>query len=353
MHIPDGYLSPSTCAVLYAGAAPFWAVALRRLQRRLAGRFVPMLALVAAFSFVVMMFNLPLPGGTTGHATGVALATIVVGPAGSIVALSVALLIQALFFGDGGITAYGANCLNMAIVGSLVAWACYRIIAGRAPLTSRLRVVAAAVAGYLAINASALCAAVEFGIQPMLFRDALGTPLYAPYPLHIAVPAMMIGHLTFAGAAEAVLSAGVIAYLQRTNVGLLRDTAPGAVEDASLPAIDVLRPLWLALGALMVLTPLGLLAGGAAWGEWSARDLADPAARARIVAVSGSAPLPSGVPHGLAGLSTVWTAPLRGYAPPFLQSTALGYALSAMFGAGLVLLTVFAIRGMLLKARAR
>ncbi|MDQ6663847.1 MAG: energy-coupling factor ABC transporter permease, partial [Acidobacteriota bacterium] len=75
MHIPDGYLSPSTCAVLYAAAAPFWYVALRRVKKLLNTRLVPLVSVFAAFSFVVMMFNLPLPGGTTGHAIGVGVAT--------------------------------------------------------------------------------------------------------------------------------------------------------------------------------------------------------------------------------------------------------------------------------------
>ena len=131
VHIPDGYLSPSTCAALYAGAAPFWWVALRRLQRTLHTRLVPRISLFAAFSFVVMMFNVPLPGGTTGHATGVALAAVVLGPSAAILAVSAALVIQAFFFGDGGITALGANCFNIAIVGSLVAFVVYRAV-GRA-----------------------------------------------------------------------------------------------------------------------------------------------------------------------------------------------------------------------------
>ena len=122
MHIPDGYLSPGTCAALFAGAAPFWWVALRRLKRALHTRLVPQVSLFAAFSFVVMMFNVPLPGGTTGHATGAALAAIVLGPSGSILAVSTALVIQAFFFGDGGITALGANCVNIAVAGSLVAF---------------------------------------------------------------------------------------------------------------------------------------------------------------------------------------------------------------------------------------
>src|SRR5579862_894380 len=140
MHIPDGYLSPATCAALYAGSAPFWYTSLRRLKRALNSHMVPLLSVFAAFSFVVMMFNLPLPGGTTGHAVGVGIAAVVLGPWAAMLAISIALVIQALFFGDGGITAIGANCFNMAIAGSLVAYSAYRLIAGRAPLASTRRV---------------------------------------------------------------------------------------------------------------------------------------------------------------------------------------------------------------------
>jgi cobalt/nickel transport system permease protein len=79
MHIPDGYLSPSTCATLYVGAAPFWYVALHRVKKELDTRTIPLLSLFSAFSFVIMMFNLPLPGGTTGHAVGMGMASIVLG----------------------------------------------------------------------------------------------------------------------------------------------------------------------------------------------------------------------------------------------------------------------------------
>src|ERR1700757_1033481 len=99
MHIPDGYLSPATCAIFYGAAAPFWYMALRRCKRVLNARLAPLLSVSAAFCFVVMMFNLPLPGGTTGHAVGVGIATVVLGPWAAMSAISVALLIQALFFG--------------------------------------------------------------------------------------------------------------------------------------------------------------------------------------------------------------------------------------------------------------
>src|SRR5215469_2523434 len=146
MHIPDGYLSPASCAALYAGAAPFWYVALQRVKKALHTRLVPLLSLFAAFSFVIMMFNLPLPGGTTGHAVGIGLATVVLGPWASMLAVSIAVTIQAFFFGDGGITAIGANCFNMAIAGALVAYGTYRLIAGRSAITSTRRAVAAGIA---------------------------------------------------------------------------------------------------------------------------------------------------------------------------------------------------------------
>jgi cobalt/nickel transport system permease protein len=338
MHIPDGYLSPSTCATLYAGATPFWYVSLQKMKRRLNSQAVPLLSVFAAFSFVIMMFNLPLPGGTTSHAVGVAIAAIVLGPWGSILAISVALVIQAIFFGDGGITAIGANCFNMAIVGSLVAYAVYRLIADRAPIESPRRVVAAAIAGYSAINASALIAALEFGLQPMLFHDASGTPLYAPYPLHIALPAMMIGHLTVAGLAEMVVSGGVIAYLQRAEPALLKTTAPGASLTGDAIGWASTRPLWIALAVLLILTPLGILAAGAAWGEWVPEDFSTPQARQQIAAASSNQPPPTQAPAGLQKLARVWTAPMPRYAPPILKSAQLGYMLSAMVGTGLIVL---------------
>ena len=342
MHIPDGYLSPSTCAVMYAGAAPFWVVALRRVRKRLSGQLVPLLSFFSAFSFVVMMFNLPLPGGTTGHAVGMGIGAIVLGPWASLIAISVALLIQALFFGDGGITAFGANAFNMGIVGSFVAYWLYRVISARSPITSPRRVAAAFIAGYIAINIAALCAAIEFGIQPALFRDASGAPLYAPYPLSVAVPAMLIGHVAFAGLAEGMLTGGVLAYLQRANPLLLRATAPDALPGIPLsgPAGSpwaALRSLWIGLALMMVLTPLGLLAVGAAWGEWGVEDFKDPEVRAQITAASKNVAPPAETPSGLEKLASIWTAPFPDYAPSFLKSPSFGYILSAMMGVGLIL----------------
>ena len=353
MHIPDGYLSPATCATLAAAATPFWYVALRRVKSAFEARRIPLISLFAAFSFVIMMFNLPLPGGTTGHAVGMGVASIVLGPWASILAISTALAVQAVFFGDGGITAIGANCFNMAIVGSLVGYAAYRLIAWRAPLVSARRVVAGGLAGYAAINVAALCAAIEFGIQPLLFRDATGAPLYAPYPLRIAIPAMMLGHLTLAGLAELVISSGMVGYLAHTDPGLLRLTAPDAppLDPSSRAAANLRLPtarrLWLALAALLILTPLGILAVGSAWGEWSARDFSDPHGRREIASASRNQMPPAAAPRGLERLSAVWTAPVSRYAPSFIRSDSFGYMVSAMLGVGIIILLAMLLNWLL------
>jgi cobalt/nickel transport system permease protein len=181
---------------------------------------VPLLSVFSALSFTIMMFNVPLPGGTSGHAVGGVLMAIVLGPWPAVLGVSIALIIQALFFGDGGITAIGANCFNMAVIIPFVGYYIYRLIAARAPVSSFRHVVGGFVAGYIALNAAALAAAVEFGIQPIFWHTADGTPLYAPYGLDKAIPAMMIGHLV-AGLAEALVTGLVILYLQRSNQSLL------------------------------------------------------------------------------------------------------------------------------------
>jgi cobalt/nickel transport system permease protein len=342
MHIPDGYLSPSTCATLYAFSAAGWYSALRRVKQVFATRTIPLISVFAAFSFVVMMFNIPLPGGTTGHALGVTVAAIVLGPWASALAISLALAIQALLFGDGGITTLGANCFNMAIVGSFVAYGVYRLIASGTGISSKRRITAAAVAGYVSINVCALLTAVEFGIQPVLFHDSAGVPLYAPYPLRVAIPAMMLGHLTFAGLAEAVISAGMVSYLQRSDVALLRHATWASVDagnSISRSRTSGNRRLWWAVGVLLLCTPLGILAAGTAWGEWSTNDLSRDQARAEIAAVSGNHQPPPSVPPGLQRFSSVWTAPFPGYAPGFIKNPFLGYLLSGMFAVGLLVMT--------------
>jgi len=167
------------------------------------------------------MFNIPIPGGTTGHAVGGVIVAILLGPWAASIAVSVALIVQALLFGDGGITALGANCFNMAVVIPFVGYYSYRLIAGSSEITASRRWVAGAIAGYLGINAAALLAGIEFGIQPLIATAADGRPLYAPYSLAVALPAMALEHLLLFGLIEALVTALVIRYLQKADRELL------------------------------------------------------------------------------------------------------------------------------------
>jgi cobalt/nickel transport system permease protein len=276
VHIPDGYLSPSTCAAFYGASVPVWVTAARRVKKVVKSRYVPLVAIGAAYSFLVMMFNVPIPDGTTAHAVGGVLVAVLLGPWAAVVAVSIALLIQALFFGDGGVLAYGANAFNMAIVMPFVGYAVYRALVHRNhALTSPRRPLGAAIGAYAGINAAALCAAVEFGLQPDLFHTADGTPLYAPFHLAQTIPAMLFAHLLVAGVVEAALTAGVITYLQRANRPVLRInqamTPDWEIEEA--PARLGWRWALIGLGVMAVLTPLGLLAPGGAFGEAAPADL--------------------------------------------------------------------------------
>ena len=221
MHIPDGYLGPVTSAATYAAMLPIWALASRFTRKTLKAKQAPLLAIAAAFSFVIMMFNVPIPGGSSGHAAGAVLAAILLGPWAACIAVTVALVVQALLFGDGGITAIGANCFNMAFIEVFAGYYLYRLISGSSAATSSRRFIAAGVAGYIALNAAALSAAIMFGIQPLLHRAASGESLYCPYGLKTAIPVMLGEHLLIFGWVEAAVTALVVKYLQKHDPGLL------------------------------------------------------------------------------------------------------------------------------------
>ena len=230
MHIPDGYLGPYTYIALWIIMIPIWYYAGNKLGRELKSRQVPLLALAAAFSFVIMMFNVPIPGGSTGHAVGAAIIGIVLGPWAGVIAISVALVLQALMFGDGGITAIAANCFNMAVIMPFVGYYVYKFISGSTPITSSRRVIASAIAGYVSLALAATSTGIMFGIQPLLHKSAEGVPLYMPYGLNITVPAMLLEHIFGFSILEAVITALIFVYIQKTDSSLLYGEKETALE---------------------------------------------------------------------------------------------------------------------------
>lgn len=311
MHIPDNYLSPQTCGVMAAAMVPVWAASINKIKKEMPKAKIAMMGVAAAFSFLAMMFNVPIPGGTTGHAVGGSLIAILLGPYAACLSVSVALLLQALIFGDGGILAFGANCFNMAFVLPFVGYAVYKLIAGSHQKDTR-EYIGAGIASYLGINGAALCTAIEFGIQPMLFRDAAGSALYCPYGLNVSIPAMMIGHLTLFGLAEVIFTVAVLAFVRRAAPELSVSTAQ----------IQTSPPLKILLGVLIAATPIGLFAAGTAWGEWGADE----------IAATGAGYTPKGMAHGFH-----YTALLPDYSFSGLPEW-FGYILSAAVGAALLII---------------
>ena len=309
MHIPENYLSPSTCAVFDVAMVPIWATAVKKVRETVPREKMPLVGIAAAFCFLSMMFNIPLPGGTTGHAVCGTLIAILFGPWAACLAVSIALIIQAVFFGDGGILAIGANCFNMAFVLPMVGFAVYRLVSSRIE-GRKGELVGAGVGSYLGLNAAALLAAIEFGIQPMLFTDASGAALYCPYPLSVSIPAMMLGHLTVAGLAEVGFTVGILAFLRATVPSFGIETAEKSGGVA--PAIGLVT-------ALIAACPLGLLAVGDAWGEWGLEDLAEM------------------VGYEPAGLATgwEWSAFMPDYTVGALPEW-VGYIVSAIIGVALL-----------------
>lgn len=330
MHIPDNYLSPATCGVLFAAATPVVAISLSKTKQQLTKNreLAPMLGICASLSFLVMMFNVPIPGGTTAHAVGATLLAILVGPYAACVAVTVALLLQAFLFGDGGLLALGANIFNMACVMPFVGYWIYATLKKHGH--DRLGVV---LGSYLGINAAAFLAGVELGIQPIIAVSANGQPLYNPYPLSIAVPAMMFAHLVVAGVVEAFFTYVVYAFVKKVAPAEIYAPSRATSAQAAKMKNGFKYFYWL-IGAMIVLSPLGLLASGTAWGEWDTSELL-----AKMHAEHLGNTLPHGMAHGMSFNALFGDYTVPGTALP------LGYILSAVTA-----VLVFLIIGKILMA---
>jgi len=233
LHIPDGYLGPITWGALWLVMIPVWIIAARKLKKDLKTKNVPLLAMGAAFSFVIMMFNIPVLGGSTGHAVGGTLIAIVLGPWAALIAISIVLIIQAFFFGDGGITAIAAESFVLGLILPFVGYYVYRLISTNADISSSRQWIGAGIGSYIGINTAAVVAGILLGLQPILHPAVEGKFQYFMYPISISVPAMAIEHLVLFGFVEAIVTLSVVRYLQQTDPSLLRiQTKAVSIEKA-------------------------------------------------------------------------------------------------------------------------
>jgi cobalt/nickel transport system permease protein len=215
VHIPDGFIAPQVYLPAWAAAAGLWAVALRKLRRALGEETIPRLAVMTALAFVLMMVAIPWPGGTSVHASGVALLAVLFGPWVAFAAITLVLLLQALVFGAGGVTALPINALAMGLAGGTVAAFGYRA------LERWNRSVALVAAGWISVVVPAVLVAVVLGLQPALAHAADGTPRFFPFGLEITLPAIVLPHLIL-GAGEGALTLLVIRLYERVQPAEVR-----------------------------------------------------------------------------------------------------------------------------------
>jgi cobalt/nickel transport system permease protein len=413
MHVPDGYLAPAFSLGMGLLTVPSWVVASQKVRKELSQRSVPLMAIFSAFTFTIMMFNVPVPGGTTAHGVGGTLAAIVLGPAAAVITVSVALIIQALFFGDGGVLAIFANCFNMAVLLPMMGYFTYRLIAGNSPLLSTRRAWAAGIGGYVGITIAAIAVGIELGLQPALFNDN-GRPLYSPYDIGVAVPAMLIAHMFGASLVEGIITGLGFAYMQQHHPEYLTSLKRFVVGGATVATGETrARPTWQLIGGavfalVVVFATAGFVFGGGDPGtlfgaDWSSVDLASVATMLLFVAIIAAILIPLAwfllpkrirsvgtayvaaavfaplgliapgfaygeggpkdlqkelgyIPEGLQNLAELFSAPFKDYNLPFfdgadapLWHAALGYEIAGILGILLVGLVLWGIGSVLLR----
>ncbi|MGQ9466816.1 MAG: energy-coupling factor ABC transporter permease [Anaerolineae bacterium] len=238
MHIPDGFLSMGVIIVCWVLSIIAIGTALVRTQKRLGERQVPVMGVLAAFIFAAQMLNFTIVGGTSGHFLGAALAAILLGPWAAMLTMTTVVAIQALLFQDGGLLALGANILNMAVIGPIVAYGFYRGVRTLLGNRKGSTLVAGFVAAWVSIVVAAVACSMELAFS--------GTS-----PIGIVLPAMAGIHALI-GIGEGLITLGALA--------LVTATRPDLVEAERAPAPAGMRWVWGALAIALILAIFSPLA---------------------------------------------------------------------------------------------
>ncbi|MDZ7577162.1 MAG: energy-coupling factor ABC transporter permease [Candidatus Nanopelagicales bacterium] len=224
MHIPDGFIDAPVSVAAGVVAAGGVAICLRRTRRTLEEATAPLAGLVAVFVFAGQMLNFPVGLGTSGHLLGGALAAILIGPWAGALAVSVVLVVQALLFADGGLTALGLNVINMALVGAFAGWIVFRLVI-RCLTKGRPGIVAAScLAGTLSVVASAGAFVLEFANGGTTAID-LGPVTVGMLGVHVVI-----------GLIEGGVTAAVVAAVAATRPDLVAGLRGIASLEARAPA---------------------------------------------------------------------------------------------------------------------
>ncbi|MEM1547175.1 MAG: energy-coupling factor ABC transporter permease [Candidatus Methanomethylicia archaeon] len=202
MHIPDGFLDISTTVITYVIFFGYGGYAIKKARKNLSER-IPLISVLAAAIFAAQMLNWPIPGGTSLHFVGGALAGIILGPWNGFLTIFLVLLIQCLVFHDGGITALGANVINMAIIDVAIGYLTYRVLSSLFGVKNSIVISSSFIGGWLGITIAGIACGLEIGYSPLF-----------PYGTSITVP-VMAGWHAILGVVEGIITALVVTYIIR------------------------------------------------------------------------------------------------------------------------------------------
>ncbi len=307
MHAPDGFLDPTVALVTAAISSAIVGIAIRRAPVELGERQVPLTGVAAAFVFAAQMFNFPVASGTTGHLLGGALAAILLGPWVGALVIAVVVLVQALLFADGGLTALGYNVLNMAIVPSFGGWALFRAFRRILPANASGVVAASSLAALVTVPLSAVAFSLEW-----LFGAS------APIPFDTVFASMVGVHLLI-GVGEAVITALALAAVLTSRPDLVAGAADlTAGQLATRPRAGARAFL---LGALVVTAFVAAVVS-----QFAASD---PDGLERVAEDTGFAQ--SATSHALAG------SVFADYATRGIDNAELSLAMAGLAGTALTL----------------
>lgn len=210
MHIPDGFLDPRTWGTLTAASAGTTGYALYKVREKMDEKLIPLLGITAAFIFAAQMLNFPVAGGTSGHFLGAMLACILLGPWAGFLVMVVVLLVQCLFFADGGLTALGANIFNMGVIAGLLSYYFFyysKALLSRGTGERSALLTSTAVFSWLSVVLASAACSVELAVS--------GT-----VPLNTILPAM-VGVHALIGIGEALITTVVVAVVLQARPDLV------------------------------------------------------------------------------------------------------------------------------------
>lgn len=209
MHIPDGYIDPATAATMFAISIMFLVWSWKKVKADYPQSFAALLAITSAFVFAAQMINFPIIFGTSGHLVGGTFIAVLLGPYAAMLSMTIVLLMQAFFFADGGLMAFGANVFNMAIIGALSIFI-VRMLTRNSKSTRRFA-SSVFLASWLSVVVGSLVAALEIGVSPA-FAAGGG--------IAVTVPAMLSWHVII-GLGEGAITTTLVVSLQRLQPALI------------------------------------------------------------------------------------------------------------------------------------